>query len=67
MSHNRFKKAGLITAVFACLLIFGATAVYAADFNWRKYEGTTPLVGMRRCNSPFLRLSVRDGSWNTSD
>lgn len=57
MSHNRFKKAGLITAVFACLLIFGATAVYAADFNWRKYEGTTLRVLMSK--SAFTPLGIK--------
>jgi len=57
MIHNRFKKAGLITIVFACLLIFCAATVYAADFNWRKYEGTTLRVLMSK--SAFTPLGIK--------
>ena len=58
MKQERQIKQGVqILIVLLCILIFGVGSVLAADFNWRKYEGTT--IRVLKDKSAFTKLSLK--------
>ena len=48
---------GIIPALMLSLLLVGTTGVWGADFNWRKYEGTT--IRVLSGKSAFTPLIVK--------
>ncbi len=41
MQKQRITASGRFVLIVLILFVFGGTALFASDFNWRKHEGTT--------------------------
>lgn len=55
--EEKIRRCGQIVVSLLAVLIFGVGSVLAADFNWRKYEGTT--IRVLSGKSAFTRLTKK--------